>query len=65
MDGGMNKSLPPVFLVFSGYNPRAVIALFSSLRSAVESLVASSALSPEARNLYLSHFADRLRALAQ
>jgi serine/threonine-protein kinase HipA len=44
---------------------RAFIALFSSRRSAVERLVASSSLSPEARHLYLSHFADRLRALAQ
>ena len=44
---------------------RAPIDLLHSRRPAVERLVATSALSPEARDLYLSHFADRLRALAQ
>lgn len=41
------------------------IALFHSRRPAVERLVAASALSPEARDLYFSHFSNRLRALAQ
>lgn len=41
------------------------IALFHSRRPAVERLVAASALSPEVRDLYLAHFANRLRALAQ
>jgi serine/threonine-protein kinase HipA len=44
---------------------RAAIALFHVRRPPVERLVAASALSPEARDLYLSHFANRLRALAQ
>lgn len=44
---------------------RSAIALFFSRRTAVENLVSASALSPEAQNIYLLHFANRLRALSQ
>ena len=44
---------------------RRDIERFSACRDRVEQMVAASALSDQARELYLSHFHDRLRAILQ
>ena len=42
-----------------------MISLFSARKDNVESMIAASYLSEEAKSRYFSKFADRLRAIAQ